>query len=291
MNLSMIPATEANWLDRITKSGEKLLVSGFPFESYLDVTAASSHGLMTILKSPAHYKSAKDEPDGDQSPVLRFGRLAHTAQLEFDRYQSKKRIQPDFFGSRAKANIEKQEAWLIDLPPDAIHLTAEEDAKILKMVDALQRHPRAKKLLSDGVAEASGFWKDPTTGVVCKIRPDYLRPNGVVVDYKTASDARPKAFQWAAFNYRYHVQAGFYLEGLSQIMNAPVEDFSFVVQEKEPPYAVMVYVADDDFIRKGKVLARRALDIYAECIKKNIWPSYPAEIFNLSLPASAAYED
>lgn len=81
----------------------------------------------------------------------------------------------------------------------------------------IERHPDPylKRAFRDGAPEVSIFWTDEATGVPCKARLDYLKPR-LIVDLKTFSNpygmSIDKAIARAMANYRYHVQAAWYLE-------------------------------------------------------------------------------
>ncbi len=92
----------------------------------------------------------------------------------------------------------------------------------------------AKKLLSAaGKAEQSYFWTDKETGLGCKCRPDYMFDDGsTIVDLKTTTDASLKGFSRSVCNFRYHVQAGFYLHGIEQSTGVRPDRFIFVAIER-----------------------------------------------------------
>lgn len=253
---------------------------------------ASSHGLMKILKSPAHYKAGLlEDKDREPTPAMRMGSILHSAILEPALFLKRKVVQPDFGDMRSSKNREARDLWKLDLPEGSILISEQEADQIVAMLDVIQKHPIVSKLFQEGASEVSGFWTDERTGLRCRIRPDYLREDGLVIDYKTTTDASFKAFQRDAYRYMYHLQAAFYLEGVSQIRGKKSENFIFVVQEKEEPYAVAVYVADEAFLEKGKDLACRGLDIYKHCLATDQWPGYPEMAINLSLPNWAFYEE
>ena len=62
------------------------------------------------------------------------------------------------------------------------------------MAAAVHAHPAAGALLTSvpGEAEKSVYWNDPTTGVLCRCRPDWWREDDVLVDLKTTDDASPR---------------------------------------------------------------------------------------------------
>lgn len=262
------------------------------FELYLGIDRISSHGLMEITRSPAHYEARRVEERKPPSKALAFGTLAHSAVLEPARFKDKCVLMPDFGAMQSSKNRANRDAWLADQPREAIVCSEEDFVTIQGMCEGIMRHKRAFELLSGEVkTEISGFWHHPHFDVPCKARLDALRADLIVIDYKTAESARLKDFQRDALNYNYHMQCAHNLDTVSAIEGEPVTEFVFIVQEKKPPYAVAVYVADDSFVTRGRNKNRRAMQLYAECKKKAEWPGYSEDIFNLMLPPWADYDE
>jgi exodeoxyribonuclease VIII len=155
---------------------------------------------------------------------------------------------------------------------------------IREMAESIRRRKAFKAISAPGRAEDSFFWRDPELGVLCKCRPDYLRDDGYIIDFKTTEKASPKRFESHAYDYYYHVQAAFYMQGVEAVTGEPVKGFVFVVIEKKPPYLVACYTADNEMIRAGNEEVRRCLGLYEECSRTGVWPGYPDEILPLSLP-------
>ena len=172
-------------------------------------------------------------------------------------------------------------------------LSPDDLAQLHAMRDAIRAHPAASALLSgDGMAEASVYWTDPATGELCRCRPDWWRKDGIVVDLKTTIDASPEGFAKSLANYRYHVQAPWYLAGTSAAYEsghlpddwqAP-RAFAFIAVEKAAPYAVAVYMLDTASLEVGAAQMRADLDTLAECRRTGVWPGYGDKIKALSLP-------
>src|SRR5262249_30177801 len=80
----------------------------------------------------------------------------------------------------------------------------------------IEHHPQLGRAFTGGMPEVSVFWTDDRTGVPCKARFDYLKPRAIV-DLKSYENVIGlpvrKAIARCVANYRYHIQAAFYLEG------------------------------------------------------------------------------
>jgi hypothetical protein len=160
------------------------------------------------------------------------------------------------------------------------------------MAAALSRHKLASALLSadQGVAEQTIVWQDQQTGVMCRALLDQLRhpaPAGqpfFVPDYKTAESAHPDKVARSLGDWGYHLQGWFYRQACIAAGRGPDVRFALVVQEKSAPYLVSVCFPDREAIEAGGLLARDALNQYAECVESGKWPGYADEGVPVSLP-------
>lgn len=171
--------------------------------------------------------------------------------------------------------------------PGRIVLTPETWDQLHAMANAVHSHPAAGALLTGcpGEAEKSVYWIDAATGVLCRCRPDWWRDDNVIVDLKTTEDASPEGFAKSMANYRYDVQAAYYLDGVQAATRKRPKAFVFIAVEKKPPYGVGVYVLDSDSLELGRAQYQHDLRIYAECVRTGEWPGYGDKIQTISLPA------
>lgn len=159
------------------------------------------------------------------------------------------------------------------------------------MAAALSRHKLAAALLSpeQGTAEQTIVWQDQQTGVMCRALLDMLRhPSGsapfFVPDYKTADCAHPDKVARSVSDWGYHVQGWMYRQACLAAGRGPDVRFALVVQEKSAPYLVSVCFPDAESIQAGGLLARDAINLYAECTESGVWPGYPEQGVPVSLP-------
>lgn len=259
-----------------------------PFEEYLAHPCLSSHALIELGRSPAHYFEKYHLGYRPTSPSLEFGTLAHLAVLEPEVLKAKVVLQPDM--DRRTKEGKAMYAAFQATHKDKIAIDHETFVALERVQQNATSHPVLKNLLQGGAAEMSGYFTELNYDIPCKIRPDYLR-EGVLVDLKTAKDASLSAFQRSIATYGYAVQAAFYLDAVALITATPADDISFIfaVIENSPPYAIALYVADPDMIKHGRRLYRDAMSKYLECHTKKEWPGYPTEIKAISLPPWALY--
>lgn len=171
-------------------------------------------------------------------------------------------------------------------------LLPHELALVCAMRDSLWSHPVAKHAFIGGVTERSYFWRDPATQVWCKARPDFTPSHRrYLPDLKTSTTANPEAFARHVADFGYHMREAFYMEGMRQITGDAPEKACFVVISKKPPHLVSVCWLDDEALAWGRVVARKATDIYARCLERGEWPGYRLpdaldkdQAFTISLP-------
>lgn len=295
-------------------------------DAYHASEGISKSGLDEIAQSPLHYWERYLNPDREikaPTPALIVGQAFHTLIGEPEKFSNQFALAPskadypqavatiediteraaslgislpkgkkDAMFAALKASDDQAVLW-DDLKEQIVAgktiLSVDQWDKIHRMSDAVAKHPAARVLLQGGAFEQSHYWRHIDADALCKCRPDYIRSDGVIVDFKTAEDASEDAFKRAAWNFGYHRQAAFYLDGLAATVNTP-GPFVFLVIEKEPPYAVAVYEADQEMILAGRIQYMRALQAYSECRKANQWPGYPKTIQPLGIPFWAKKE-
>lgn len=244
--------------------------------------------LDAVNRSPLHFWYQYLSPNREErkpTPQQEIGTAVHTLVLEPDTWNKRYVIAPSGIDRRTKAG---KETWLKfqEDAGDRVVLKQEDAKMVILMAQCVHDHPAARKLLSAaGEAETTHMWKDATTGVQCKCRPDYLHADGsTIVDLKTTRDASPSGFARSVAEYRYWVQASWYLSGVEQATGKRPEQFVFICVENTAPYATGVYVADAEMIQRGAEQAREDLDLLARCKRDSHWPSYSDRIETISLP-------
>lgn len=157
----------------------------------------------------------------------------------------------------------------------ALPLKRHELDQVTDMAAALRNDPEAAALLEpgSGVAEQSAFWA--SDGVWRRARFDWLRHDGQIVDYKTARSCRREDLERTFNEHGYPQQQEWYLDAAVAFGLAdPEKPFQFVLQEKEPPYLVVVTTCDPTARGIGRHLNQVALNTYAICRESGEWPGY-----------------
>jgi exodeoxyribonuclease VIII len=204
-----------------------------------------------------------------------MGDLAHMLRINGRNVTLWADVKSEWMRNNGHRKVLEQDTW------DRLH----------NMRAAVMAHPAARAALTaKGKAEQSVYWTDPTTGVLCRIRPDYWRDDDIIVDLKSTHDASPDGFAKSVLNFGYHCQNAMYVDGATAA-GRPPKHFVFVAVENDAcvidgqAKGVGVYILDDEAVALGRVEYRADLVMYAECLNNDQWPCYGDSVQKLSLPA------
>lgn len=228
----------------------------------------SSSGARKLVKDcPAKFKYWLENHEPPKKD-LEFGTAWHSVALE----DGPELVLVD--AARWDTNAIKAEVAAIRAEGN-IPLKRPELQKIRDMVAALRADPDASRLLEPGtgVAEQSAFWDD--NGIWRRSRFDFLRNDGQLVDCKSARSCRREDLEKAFWEHGYAQQQDFYeAGGIALDLIDPERPMQFVLQEKEPPYLVVVTTCDPMARSVGRHLNEVALNTYALCRASGEWPGY-----------------
>ncbi len=243
-----------------------------------------SSDLKLLLRSGLHFKAAVDsKEEKEQTAAQRLGELIHGAVLEPDYFLPRFIVSPDC-DKRTTAGKKEYLDFLKTLPVDGIVLTQEEFVKVKTITENVRNHITCSKIFDTGCAEISGFAID-SFGLERKIQPDWRRDDGIIVDLKTTKDASPKGFMRAVIEYKYALQAAYYLETANLIEPNKYYSWLWIAVENEPPYAVAVYQLDESSLLLTQTLMHKALNKYLSFTTNNNWEGYDHFIQSITLPA------
>lgn len=201
----------------------------------------------------------------------------------------------------------------------------EEWSRLENMLAAIRAHPAAMKLLAGkGEAELSAYWLEPVVDAdtgeqvmnpdgtpafrLLRVRPDYWRYDGILVDLKSTSPggAAPEEFARSILNWRYFVQHPMYLRGARRALKAQQakegggfeefkapREFVFVVVETDAcvvdgvAMGVAVYRLEPESVALGlREMQQDVAKVHA-CETAGRWPGYSDRIEPIELPPYA----
>lgn len=231
-----------------------------------------------IGKSPAHFKWQREHRT--EKRVFDFGHAAHKLVLG----TGAPLVVVDANDWRTKAAKEQQTQAYAD---GHVPILAAEYETVQAMAAAIRAHPIASVLFNPeyGKAEQSGYFLDEPTGILRRFRLDWLPGSSrIIPDYKTTTDASPRAIERYLASFGYAMQARWYLDGIEATMGITDAEFVLVLQEKVAPYVVTIARPDEMALQWGGGRNRAALELYAQCMATGEWPAYSDEVLTVSVP-------
>lgn len=264
-------------------------VYDLPAEDYhadpVEGGSLSSTGARRLLPPycPAIFRWEKDHPVFKDD--FDFGHAAHQMILGAG-------PEIEVFTATSWSKKADQQAKKAAREEGRIPLLEKDHEVVREMAEVLRAHPIASALIDPehGKPEQTLVWRDERTGVWRRALVDWLpnRPETgrlIVTDYKTTHSAHPEKIQKSAYDYGYHQQADWYLDGVRALDLGPDPAFVFVFQEKTAPYLVTVVQLDAVAMRLGREKNREAIDLYRRCVAADRWPGYSDEVELIPLPA------
>lgn len=130
--------------------------------------------------------------------------------------------------------------------------------------------------LADGRVEHVVTWTE--RGVECRARIDFLA-NGelVILDYKSTTDATPRAFSKQIARMGYHYQDEFYSRGVKAVYGRRPK-FVFLAQETTAPYACSFHGCAPSLLAIAEQDVDYAVKVWGECLKSGTWPAHSNRI-------------
>lgn len=242
-----------------------------------DGPSISASGLKQVVECPAKYWAFSpynpNRFEKKETKALDIGRAAHAIVLGEPEFAKHFVISPhdEFRTGAAKAWRDEQTRTV---------LKAAEFETIQVMAKAQKLSRQCARAFEDGAPEKSLIWKDAETGIWLKSRPDWLPRDPkmrFITEYKSAETIEPSKWSSAAFGYGYEIQAALQVDGVKACMGIEPLGVAHVIQEKSPPYLCELRMFGADHLEDGRYLYRRALRLFARCLKTGDWPGYTTE--------------
>lgn len=253
--------------------------------NYRDIQGINASGISRYMRSPWHYW--RESPFNLQrvrsvdTPAMVFGRLCHALILTPELVEKEFVVLPEI---NRRTKVGKQEyGQFLDQNAWKSIITHDQYQEAVKMRDCMYASPAIRALLGNGCSEEPITWQREEGGVLCKAQLDYCR-SGLVLDYKTTTDATEGAFSKSLANFGYHRQAAWYLEAAEKKYGERPKGVVFLVQEKECPEYINYFAIDSEAIEIGARECDEGYRGISERLASGAWSPYPQEIQPISLP-------
>lgn len=254
-----------------------------PMATYHAIEAMSASGAKKMIKTPRHFKVAREKPKPSTEDQELFTAI-HTGVLEPAAFSERVVEAPEI--NRRTKDGRAEWAYFGEVNAGRTVLSRENYAAAQRSINSVLSHPIARRLLEGAQRELSLFWQDREFDVPVKGRLDIWSMGGVT-DLKSTDDASPEAFGRIAAKQFYHLQGANYFSGAEHCLNVTPEFFALIGAETDGMHEVAVYTVPSAAILAGQRLMQLALERYSIALKTGEWAGYPLKIEMLPFPQYA----
>lgn len=170
-----------------------------------------------------------------------------------------------------------------------IPLLAKQWHDVSQMLDAVRAQLAVLRInpapFSNGTPEQTIVWDED--GVKCRARLDWITGDGLhIFDLKTTSaSAEPDAWRKTAYGMGADVQAALYTRGAQAVYGTTFVDFTFLVAETYPPYAISLVNLSPAALALANAKVDHAVETWKRCLAEDRWPAYPTRVASVDPPA------
>ena len=260
-----------------------------PAERYhSDPTAepSLSAGLATTLihATPAHAfaESRRLNPDWEPDDKTQFdiGSAAH--EVLTGKGRGIWVVDADDYKTKA-AQAERDQARMDGYTP-LTRIQAKQVDRMIKVARVQMQAHGIGNPFASGKNEVTLIWE--ADGITKRCMVDCLDvERRVAYDYKTAAGlAEPEGWVRTSMNHGCDIRAAHYLEGLTAVLGGEWS-YRFIPQEKKQPHCLSVIQLSEAALFIGRKKARRAAEMWRQCLSSGVWPGFSTEIAVVDPPA------
>lgn len=246
-----------------------------PAEDYFAMEGLNASLLKSGAKSMKAMKSYNDNGI-TTTPAMAKGTQLHTIVLEPELFGSQIAL---YDGRRAGKAWEQFQA---DNEGKEI-VKPNEMTDLFAVRDSVWANEKARLAITNTSHEVALSWECATGKGKARL-DGYNEQSGLVLEFKTTSDASPAGFTKQAYNMNYHIQLGWIRSGLLSL-GLKCNRVVVVAAEQKAPYDVVCYEVGEDVLDRGEADAfrierkwkiARDLDIYEGACEEGAILSLPA---------------
>lgn len=254
-----------------------------PDHEYRQAEGQSQSHLKSILKSPAHYESAKNH-SLIPTPAMEMGTALHCRVLDGEKaFQASYVMRPEGMSLATKEGKD----WKKSVGKKKILTTGGKDDPwnaVQGMTESLRKLDWFSGSDRNYIKhnEVSIYWD--WLGVRCKARLDrVLVDEGIVLDLKTTDSVEYSMFQKKVVALGYDFQSSYYTKAAEAAFGKKFR-FIFVAVERKAPYCVAMYEASPEMMAEGLSKNIGALRTYSTCSSLDLWPAPEPKLQVLDYP-------
>jgi exodeoxyribonuclease VIII len=251
-----------------------MIIYDQPLPEYLRQRRVTKHLLDAVDESPLHAWEAIHLPPPPPTEAMIRGSVVDTLLCEPEKLTERFHIRPPTYGPEAKkwnSNANECKEWIashIDKPIVPADMLMDAEA----MVAAVNAEPKARHLLEKAQSQVTVTWESNRSTMGLAGRPDFVGER-FAADLKTCRSANPRSLSHAILQYRYHVQAALYVDGL-RANGMDCNDFYFIFVDNSTRPKVNVRLLTQKALDLGRFTYTQQLAILNECIENDRWPGY-----------------
>lgn len=161
--------------------------------------------------------------------------------------------------------------------------------------DEIARQLAERGVALTGDSEVAALWTETATDgtdVQCRGMLDHFAAP-IIYDLKTCRSAHPRELERHAIAYGYHIQAEAYRRAVAAIQPALAGrvDFVWLFVQLDPLPVVTVARPSGTMRELGERQWRRAVDVWARCLREDRWPGYAEGVVEIEAPTWALAQD
>ncbi|HAQ49764.1 MAG TPA: hypothetical protein DCR37_12030 [Glaciecola sp.] len=137
----------------------------------------------------------------------------------------------------------------------------------------LLEHTECALYITKGLPEVAIIKRCPITGMMLKVKFDWLRFDDRAVDLKTTLSTKADDFIRQIFKLHYDIQASFYTY-VASLVGVYLSDFTFVTVEYVNLDSARAFVLSENRKVRSMKKCMDALERFKTCKQTNIWPGY-----------------
>lgn len=201
-----------------------------------------------------------------ESEAFNVGNLNHTALLEPHLLHEYMETSTKTFDSKETKKLMQLHQDKIIVPLGSIEIAKERAYKTRLIYD------NKIKYISNSLKEVSFIVYDEDLKLYRKCRADmWLPQHGVVLDYKTSKEYRPKGFESNSLeSYNYDLSAAWYMDTINMCIDKfklpypKVDQFGWIISPNYIPYKPFGGMAQPDVIEEGRVKYAKLVEKYID---------------------------